>query len=643
MRGEPSRQPPRPPQPHAALTHPVWLLALATLILNDHVLKGAGVLPGWLTGKLSDVAGLMVAPALLAVALRLRGRWGLLLAHGAVGAVFAAINLWPAASRGLEALTALGPLPWHIVTDPTDLLALPALGASWALLARSGRSAGVSLAGARRWAARAAFGAGALACMATSPPEPDPGPDPYYPDGNYYSDLYANLAIANATDGDVVVRVRALRDSVTIDCGAVSEDPQAMLSRALFDEPVAWSIPPDGAISLTDGEVWGGAAYGECPAFLVDGPGLAEKLVFFLASAYPAKYLPSSASGADNERTIKLVKGSESTYVYSSHPALGPPPALFDPSPTAECAAAVEAGAVAWSKPLPLGDLVVHGLTASPDGCTRLDLALAGGGAPAPWYLCHPGVELPFAVGDAVHVRAVSGGTTSGAAVDAVQIVSSVWTVTVGRGTGLPAAAGVAVGVSYGSLCGDVHTDCGALLRPLDVHLQGYGDTAGEGGEALEPPGPAPRSFALVDGTLVTVLRAVMAVVVDSECGDVNKVASPWVESVIVGATEADAGGTDAGESDAGSHDAGESDAGGTDAGESDAGSHDAGEADAGSHDARESDAGEADGGSWDAGGADAGEQDGAADAGSGDDTGDDAAVGGDTTEVDDGTGDAAP
>ncbi len=43
------------------------MLALVVLVLNDHVLKQA--YPGMLTGKLSDVAGLVVAPLLLGVLL----------------------------------------------------------------------------------------------------------------------------------------------------------------------------------------------------------------------------------------------------------------------------------------------------------------------------------------------------------------------------------------------------------------------------------------------------------------------------------------------------------------------------------------------------------------------------------------------
>ena len=40
--------------------HPVALAAIAVLVVNDHVLKSA--YPGWLTGKLSDIAGLVFFP-----------------------------------------------------------------------------------------------------------------------------------------------------------------------------------------------------------------------------------------------------------------------------------------------------------------------------------------------------------------------------------------------------------------------------------------------------------------------------------------------------------------------------------------------------------------------------------------------------
>ncbi|MBX6387020.1 MAG: hypothetical protein IRZ07_29260, partial [Microbispora sp.] len=50
----------------AWLGHPATLTAIAVLLVNDHLLKH--LWPGVVTGKLSDVAGMLVAPPLLALA-----------------------------------------------------------------------------------------------------------------------------------------------------------------------------------------------------------------------------------------------------------------------------------------------------------------------------------------------------------------------------------------------------------------------------------------------------------------------------------------------------------------------------------------------------------------------------------------------
>ena len=46
----------RNPAPGGCLVHPAMLGALGVLVLNDHVLKHA--CPGFVTGKLSDFAGI---------------------------------------------------------------------------------------------------------------------------------------------------------------------------------------------------------------------------------------------------------------------------------------------------------------------------------------------------------------------------------------------------------------------------------------------------------------------------------------------------------------------------------------------------------------------------------------------------------
>ena len=129
------------------------LAAIALLLLNDHLLKQA--FPGWVTGKLSDLAGLVFFP------LFLQGLWellrhapsrrALLVCVVATGAVFTLVKTtalgldayrfglaalqWPfLALRSLVSLRAVPALvPVQAVRDPTDLLALPALWAAWAV------------------------------------------------------------------------------------------------------------------------------------------------------------------------------------------------------------------------------------------------------------------------------------------------------------------------------------------------------------------------------------------------------------------------------------------------------------------------------------------------------------------------------
>lgn len=126
------------PDTRPALFTRVWpVAAMALVALNDHVLKGAGLLPGWLTGKLSDFAGLYFAPLLVAelwmlarpspvarVAVR-RVMWAAL----GFGVLFTSIKTYPPADRLYEAvLTALLPRPAGNIVDPTDLVALVMLG-----------------------------------------------------------------------------------------------------------------------------------------------------------------------------------------------------------------------------------------------------------------------------------------------------------------------------------------------------------------------------------------------------------------------------------------------------------------------------------------------------------------------------------
>lgn len=140
------------------LLRPSVLVSMVVLMVNDHVLKQRW--PGTLTGKLSDVAGLVFFPvvvvALLEVGLRLVRRgsrwpierlWWVVTIASAVG--FTVVKTSPAAAawysealgwmqwpvRGTSAVLQRASVPAQhpilVRADPWDLLALPAV--LWAL------------------------------------------------------------------------------------------------------------------------------------------------------------------------------------------------------------------------------------------------------------------------------------------------------------------------------------------------------------------------------------------------------------------------------------------------------------------------------------------------------------------------------
>jgi hypothetical protein len=119
----------------AWLVHPVTVLALVVLVANDHVLKAR--IPGLVTGKLSDVAGLVVTPPLLAVVVvvlvgPLRARAVAFAAIAATGVGFAAVKAFPAIALIASGVWSAANGPSIIIADRSDLIALPALGvAAW--------------------------------------------------------------------------------------------------------------------------------------------------------------------------------------------------------------------------------------------------------------------------------------------------------------------------------------------------------------------------------------------------------------------------------------------------------------------------------------------------------------------------------
>lgn len=226
--------------PSRALIHPLLLGALALLLINDHLLKGSGLLPGAVTGKLSDVAGLLVAPAVLAWVMRARSERAWLLAHAAVGLGFAALQLSPAFADLVEQASRAAGMAWRVWPDPTDLAALPALALSFVALgprapSRPSRSAPL-------------VGALALvACAATSQQSPPPR-YPFRPGGRIETDVF----LRHTGTESLEVRVTRLRDEVRVDCDTLADHPEDALGASEFGHERTWTLARGDMIPLWD-------------------------------------------------------------------------------------------------------------------------------------------------------------------------------------------------------------------------------------------------------------------------------------------------------------------------------------------------------------------------------------------------------
>lgn len=159
-----------------ALVGPPTIVAILLFVLNDHVLKGSGIVPAVVTGKLSDLAFLFFAPIVLVYATRARTKLAVARAFAAPAAFFAAINLSPMASELFaRALSTI--LPSSHVCDAEDLVALAILPFSWVYLWRSAAKRSPDReTWPRTWRHVLVMLVASLGCVATSaqPPEPIP-------------------------------------------------------------------------------------------------------------------------------------------------------------------------------------------------------------------------------------------------------------------------------------------------------------------------------------------------------------------------------------------------------------------------------------------------------------------------------------
>lgn len=488
-------------KPRHALTHPLWLGALGLLVLNDHALKGAGLLPGWLTGKLSDFAGMLVAPVILAVIVQVSSKRGWTLAHVAIGVVFAAIKLVPEAARAFEALTQLTPFPWVIVVDPTDLLALPALLVSHHWLGRAREAHGRYLEGAL------ATG-GAIACMATSPPPCDGEEcrNPPVPPQEQ-----AALVFGNTTNQQRLVRVRPLNSGLSVNCTMLMSDPSRMLTDDHFAPAQSWLLEPGRAVPLR--------SLGECSAYLIDAQGLDPVLVAFSQSTFPETQLPTVTTAGPATILMRDLGGRLDV---EPHPAVFEAPAAEPIDAQPGCETPADTVGIDWSPP-PLGAQQVVSIASSPDGCHLVELT------GETFAVCLPLHALPFAAGETVEFYPWDGDAAGAPDSDGIVMFgqsASIWAV---RGNALANDGDpehdYEVSVQERTGCGFHHDECNNVVRALDVTLMGSGvDGVVSGG--------AGDTLVLNAGTLHLV-RAEWMPIRDNECAP-YATNEHYFESVLV-------------------------------------------------------------------------------------------------------------
>jgi hypothetical protein len=493
-------------RPGRALAHPLWISALFVLVINDHVLKGSGLLPGGVTGKLSDVAGLIVAPWVLAVLLagllRARGRSALLGAHVAVGVGFSLINVWPLAARGFESLTALTPFPWAITVDPSDLVTLPALVVSWLVLVPASERAPLDFAlRAPRLFRGVSFAAGMLACVATSPP------------AEWWA--WGVVAVSDATqlvESDQPIEraftVRGLRPEVLVDCEAVAEDPTRMLAPELFLVWEEWNLFEARTLGLaSDFER-------ECSAWIVEPEGAPSTLFFWQADQGEDRTLPGSALEMNEEDGAMLVFDEGGNVVWSDHPFRFPAPSRTAPALDETCSVPDAGASIAWEDNVPQGSWYLAGVTSSADGCHRLELT---GVASTQFFVClGDDVPLPFSVGEELTIALDPWASPS----VRLEIAGTSTTLTLSRGPTLHDDIEFELEDLEG--CVGSRDTCGNFLRPARLRVDGK-STVGAG-----------ESLALGAGRTLHVMRAMRPAVIDTLCPGSPSSASVWIEAVIV-------------------------------------------------------------------------------------------------------------
>lgn len=479
----------------AALSSPLGVGMLLLLLANDHLFKGSGVFPNWLTGKLSDFAGLVVAPLVAVWLLRARDKriqGGVFIA---IAALFASVKLSAfAASALITALASFG-VSWRIVVDPTDLVALVAMPIGWWLLQRR-----------RPQGSRTVAMAAAVACIASGEPD-EPA--------RWNTTTY----LVNDTGAAMEVRLRYYEGS--LDCDAVWTQLDRALDRSAFGEGIQFRLEAFDTLPLVRNDVLAAAGLTDpwsdtsselpapmsCELVLVQADGLPDIVAWWQGGAVVSVPLRSDDKAfEDNEALIDgridLIRNEAGVLEMHARGSVVLTKLSRNIEPSACMPGALR---FQWSETTVGGPTnhVIEAVRLLPDGCLEIDVAADASYHDDVFLLCIPASAFPFQAGDSITVLA--GG-------DSLEM----WEM--GSPRTLHVYSGVTSGMRLGDLditlqpgdCTGDRSVCGAYLRPASLRLT-------ESGQVLNPG----DDIGLANGARIFLGRAeqVMAAPIGCERG----------------------------------------------------------------------------------------------------------------------------
>ncbi|MEZ4339532.1 MAG: hypothetical protein R3B82_23155 [Sandaracinaceae bacterium] len=511
------------PTDRAALSHPIFWAALALLVVNDHWLKGADLLPGWLTGKLSDVAGLIVAPIVLSVLMRARTERRRALAFALVGGWFAAANLFaPVAAATSEVASWVG-LSWRFWVDPTDLVALAVMPLAWGLARRQ--------TSARALGERLALGFGVAACVASPPADPQ-----------WTTDAF----LVNDTGRAIELHVRWVESAV--DCDAVQSRYAAALPRDVFGAGTTFIVRADATLPLDRGLATSGGGSpwdvmaeatphdGGCDVAMISADGLPETIVFW--TGLSAHVIPDVIENDDDRLAVqdglRLVNGGEDAPL-----ALENGPGYFHDAPVdvydggATCRDYGSITGFDWSELPTWTNHAVRLADVRPtvDGCVALSLESLDRTATQSAFLCVPPEDFPFLPNSVV--RVTNGGSMLRIVRDLELDDGTIWRtgeLFVSRGLGWLDEGPFHVDlVEVDATCEGVRMPCGGFRVPAAGGLMDSGTT-----RYVHPGDVVERDAADGRRARLRVGRAETMYVTHSACGAGRDQLGSRLEALVV-------------------------------------------------------------------------------------------------------------